>query len=118
MPTADLSQVAQPSNDLQYLVYAFAVALVLVILGLAWIRAKYKADSYTGDERRVTAVEDNIGRFAHVEKLISDLATQVAVLTVEVRAVNASMQEVKGRLSELESRLLTHIISEEQGKKK
>lgn len=116
--SADLTQVAQPTGDLQYVIYAVAVSVVLVILGLAFIRAKFRAEPYTGEERRVSQVESNVERFAHVEKMIADLATQVAVLAVEVRTVNASLEKVETRLATLESRLMEHILDEEKSRRK
>lgn len=123
MTAPDLTQVAQPSNDLQYVIYAVAVAVVLVILGLAFIRAKFKSEPYTGEERRVSQVEGNVERFATVEKMIADLTTQVAVLAVEVKTVNSNLEKMEnrlekmeGRFSELESRLVQHILDEERRK--
>lgn len=115
MNPPDISQVAQPTNDLQYVIYAVALAVVLIILGLAWIKSKRP---YDGEDRRVSNVEGNVERFAHVEKMISDLATQVAVLTVEVRTVNASLEKMETRFALLESRLMEHILDEERGRKK
>lgn len=123
MTAPDLTQVAQPSNDLQYVIYAVAVAVVLVILGLAFIRAKFKSETYTGEERRISQVEGNVERFATVEKMIADLTTQVAVLAVEVKTVNSNLEKMEnrlekmeGRFSELESRLVQHILDEERRK--
>ena len=113
--TTDITQVAQPTGDLQYVVYSIAVATVLIILGLAWIRSCNKWD---GEERRTEAVESNVERFGKVERMISELATQVAVLTVEVRAVNSNLEKVENRLSNLENRLLEHIMDEEKSRKK